>query len=123
MRFPNLEIISIHIGKTGGSSFLQWLRKAYGEANVSHFVKKEHKVKSNDFSAPLQSVAKEFRIIHGHFRYEEVDEIHNSSRAKVITWVRDPVERVISRYFYLQKQICLNPNHSMAAQIFFCKRV
>ena len=54
--------------------------------------------------APPDVLPPEARVIHGHFRYAHLLEKYELDRnIPVITWLRDPVERVISNYFYLHK--------------------
>ena len=111
MNYPNLEIISLHIAKTGGKTFVNLMKDLYGNEKVIRFRKVKYEVLNNDYSIELKNEASIFNVLHGHFLYNEVKDIHLNSNAKVITWLRDPVERVISRYFYLQKRIEQDPNH------------
>ena len=37
--YPNLEIISLHIGKTGGVSFVNFMKDVFGGENVIQFLK------------------------------------------------------------------------------------
>lgn len=105
MKLDNLEYISLHIGKTAGTTFYEFLKEAYGEQNVIRFKKINYKAKNKDFSPFLLEEAEKVKILHGHFLYKEVEEIHKNSNAKLIAWFRDPVERVISRYFFLQDSV------------------
>lgn len=109
--YPDLEIISLHIAKTGGTSFTNFMKAAFGEEQVTRWRRANHTVENKDWSHTLEKEALRHRVLHGHFIYNEIKHIHEKSNAKVIIWVRDPVERVISRYLYLQKQIDLDSNH------------
>ncbi|WP_187271158.1 sulfotransferase domain-containing protein [Neolewinella aurantiaca] len=44
----------------------------------------------------------ETKVVHGHFHYEEIAEVKQAHDAKVICWLRDPVERVISNYHFFE---------------------
>lgn len=44
-------------------------------------------------------------VLHGHFSYHDVAHIIRLHDIPVITWVRDPVERIISYYYYMQRNI------------------
>ncbi|MEA3476692.1 MAG: sulfotransferase family 2 domain-containing protein [Bacteroidota bacterium] len=77
-----LELISIHIPKTGGRSFHEILRNVYG-----------------------QGLDKKTKAIHGHLTIAKVKGIIEEEHPKVITWVRDPVDRVISNYYFFMKRI------------------
>ena len=110
--YPRLEIISLHIAKTGGKSFVNILNDIFGNENVIRLRKvKENKLEVEDWSLFIKQEAHKYKVIHGHFHYERIKDIHLNSKAKIIIWIRDPVERVISRYLFLQKHIRANPDH------------
>ena len=90
-----VELISIHIPKTAGVSFEHTLKSVYRKDVLRLDIRKPHKPKK---------LPKKIRAIHGHFRYHEIVDFYNLEKnIPIITWLRDPVERVISNYFYLQK--------------------
>ena len=85
-------IISIHIPKTGGSTFSRLLTSWFGEKilfdynGLSYSEKKKAEI-------PPQCLC-----IHGHFfsgKYAKT-----FPNAKFITFLRDPAERIISHYYY-----------------------
>lgn len=91
-----IELISLHIPKTAGTSFGNTLKSVYGNAftRFDMFPNKPHP----------QTVPHTTRVIHGHFKYPDIAALfHISDDVAVITWVRDPAERVISQYFYFQQ--------------------
>lgn len=110
-------IISVHIPKTAGMAFRTVLQSIYGN-NIYYDYETNYK-----FTDPFKNTPKEafFKIygqakmflrghyslklddkcIHGHFAADKYDYIFPGS--KKITWVRDPVERVISQYYYWQR--------------------
>ncbi len=100
-----IEIISIHIPKTAGRSFLSILNAVYGNDQVAHYEAKQFQDKTveepKQFITQLKSGIK---VIHGHFYYNDIKELHKSNSAKIITWLRDPVERVISNYSFFIKR-------------------
>jgi hypothetical protein len=101
-------IISLHIAKTGGTSFSEVLESAfpgkvaffYRENNkLTHPKLKDHaKLREPGLLAELE--ADGVRVVHGH---APARWFMNSvpDQSQYWTWVRDPVERVISGYFYL----------------------
>lgn len=103
-----LELISIHIPKTAGTSFRNTLKGVYGEQGVVRLdiglVRQEVRVDEqlyDDNHLPLKT-----RVVHGHFSYPLLQKNFDLPRSiPVITWLRDPVERVISNYFYLAKRL------------------
>lgn len=105
-----IEIISIHIPKTAGRSFLSVLRNEYGDTFVSHFDRKSFPDKTIPEITQFKSeLPNSIRAIHGHFNFCDISDLKEQHHAKVITWLRDPVERVISNYSFFKKRIAENP--------------
>lgn len=108
-----LEIISIHIPKTAGRSFYQVLKWAYGDQidlpkNRDRFVVNgRFDEQSMDFSKTT--------VLHGHFQYRHIAHLHNKYDPKLIVWLRNPVDRVISNYFYNLNMNLEKPWKQMAA--------
>jgi len=107
-----IELISIHIPKTAGTSFHQVLVEQYGPA-VSPALRRrdvlEHLALHGDLS---RGQPEDRRILHGHFTYQEVAALHRSSGARVICWLRHPAARVISNWRFFQDRLdhpAINP--------------
>jgi len=106
-----LELISIHIPKTAGRSFLDILNQEYGSNLVEHFNRKDFpKSEPEKEELFLQQLKPETKVIHGHFKYSHIRGIQQKTDAKVVVFLRDPVERVISNYFFFMKRIEENPD-------------
>jgi len=104
-------IISVHIPKTGGTTFLEVLKEAaqeilyldYGSQVFSpsavyrHGKRVEESFESitNLESLPGRSV------VHGHFRTGKY--LPKFPNASYVTWLRDPVERLASHYYFWQR--------------------
>lgn len=103
--WSKVKLVSIHIPKTAGTSFIHSLKKQYGYQKV---VRIDINKRINLNKTPINKayVYKNPEVIHGHFT---IDSLNNYlslfPNIPVITWLRDPVERVISNYFYLNKQL------------------
>lgn len=100
-----IEIISIHIPKTAGTAFYHVLKKQYGD-KLSPSYKRKH-IKSlieKPTYYPIESLEK-YTVLHGHLRYKEIRKLYENSNAKLITWVRDPVERLISNYHFFKHRL------------------
>lgn len=93
-----VEVISLHIPKTAGTAFRLILGEIYGEQHVWRLnLDPEGQVKPSSGERPQTP-----RAIHGHFRLSALRRfLGEPLRAPVITWIRHPVDRVISNYYAL----------------------
>lgn len=106
-----IELVSIHIPKTAGRTFLAILNSVYPSGSVIHFDRKNFPDKSISETIQFKSQLNETtKVIHGHFRYKEIKDWENIKSSKLIAWFRDPVERVISNYGFFKKRIALAIN-------------
>lgn len=101
-----LKIISIHIPKTAGRSFYQVLKWVYNEkADIPR--NRDKHVKDGIFY--MEKIPPETEILHGHFSYSHIKHLHKKYNPAIITWLRDPVARIISNYYYNVKMNQLKP--------------
>ncbi len=88
-------IISVHVPKCAGTSFRHVLAELYGEAlwlNYGTVFCREQ------FRAEL--VPAQAACIHGHFFADAFDGLETAAARQLITWVRHPVDRVVSNYHH-----------------------
>lgn len=86
--YDNLELISVHIPKCGGTTFGHILRRIYGD-KFFHIT---------DVSQ-LENIDTDIRSIHGHYHFNpKWFKIYPN--AKVCVWIRHPIDRIISYYFF-----------------------
>ena len=86
-------LISIHIPKCAGTSFRHVLQQAYGQRLYLNY----GGIFSREQSRPgLIPPATE--CVHGHFLADALDDLVEN--ATYLTWLRHPVERVVSNYFH-----------------------
>jgi len=90
-------LLSLHIPKTGGVSFRQMLATLFGEAYCQTYweITDAHGQVLADFPPSV-------RCIHGHFYAEKLR--RRFPGAALVSWVREPVERVASFYYYWQRE-------------------
>lgn len=89
-----VELISIHVPKTAGTTFKQVLRQIYTPDEI--FFDYPHKGHSRN--KMLTQPKPEVKVIHGHFPGNKYDQ--KFPQVKKIIWLRNPVKRLISLYFF-----------------------
>lgn len=97
-----LEFVSLHIPKCGGMSFKEILQNMYGETLQPDY----------SGAAPV-SLIRDTIVVHGHFVLQKY--LRMNLGIFCITWIRNPVERIISYYNYW-KSI---PKHSNPSHNYF----
>jgi hypothetical protein len=99
-----IELLSIHIPKTGGTSFYHLLQQAYGQALSSSLKRRDYEALIAQHGSLQKAFGPEIRAVHGHLYYRELKALHLASGAKVICWLRHPVERLLSNYrFFIHR--------------------
>ncbi|MBS0663268.1 MAG: sulfotransferase family 2 domain-containing protein [Verrucomicrobia bacterium] len=86
-------LLSVHIPKTAGVSFRLMLARLFGEGFVQHYWEI-----TDARGRVLTEIPANATCVHGHFVADEL--AAQFPQAPLITWVRDPVERVVSSYFH-----------------------
>ncbi len=113
-----LDLVSIHVPKTGGSSFQLTLSKVYGESfkrldfaitdsEVPAMVAKNN-TSDNELSqyGKARTLPDDVRCVHGHFTYLDARKAFGlENNTPVVSWIRHPVKRVISNYAYLSEKL------------------
>lgn len=100
-------IISVHLPKTGGYAFKTLLEEQYGKHLLLDYA--DRPMSHNTFSRNWTAIKNNFRArplsdiqcIHGHFlpcKYTYLSE-----QSRFVIWLRDPVERIVSHYYYWKR--------------------
>jgi hypothetical protein len=100
-----IELISIHIPKTGGQSFYNILQQVYGDELSIYYRRREYEAVMRQHRRFEEGLEDHLKVLHGHLYYKEVKRLHRQTNAKVICWLRDPVERVISNYNFFKSRL------------------
>lgn len=104
-----LQLISIHIPKTAGTSFRNTLKAVYGNNSVIRLDIELDKpiLKINEKEYHETHFPKGTKVVQGHFNLPLLKKRFqwDEKEVPIITWLRDPVERVISNYYYLAKRL------------------
>ncbi|MEP6487231.1 DUF4214 domain-containing protein [Microcoleus vaginatus GB2-A3] len=87
---PGLEIMSYHIPKTAGTTFFIALTQVYGLHKIAGFLEESLAVSEG---VEPQTI----KVIHGHVPSRKY---LFSAQVKEIIWLRDPILRLISLYFF-----------------------
>jgi len=104
-------IVSVHLPKTAGTSFAATLERSFGSALLRDYADlpiNTPQYERNRFALQqcLLNAEKDFqriKCVHGHFL--PVKYLLLSSRCEItfVTWLRSPVERVLSHYHFWQR--------------------
>ena len=103
-------IISFHIPKTAGSSFNRHISNNFGREKIffdyidpdgctkSIHLKNGAEIKEIFKNQGLDQDLNNYYLIHGHITAPKY--INVFPDAKYLTWFRDPVQRIVSHYYY-----------------------
>jgi hypothetical protein len=102
-------LISVHLPKTAGSSFRASLETYYGDTLVLDY--SDHPINQSPLARKLVSLKASFQLAyryrdtgvactHGHFLPIKYRWIRTPARKKYVVWLRDPIERLASHYYY-----------------------
>ncbi|MFQ5356641.1 MAG: hypothetical protein ACE5DY_09205, partial [Mariprofundaceae bacterium] len=84
---PDL-ILSVHIPKTGGITLFNLLEQRFGKGLLTDYPDRQEMEGRTDL----------VEAIHGHF--EIADYLKQSPDARIITFLREPLDRALSHYYY-----------------------
>ena len=94
------EIISLHIHKCAGRSFREILKQYYANNMATRNMNKYDFVNTS-----LEEIFPTVDLIHGHFYFSLIEPIYKKYNSKLIVWLRNPVDRVISHYYFIMNKV------------------
>lgn len=95
-----MTLISVYIPETAGAFFGELLKVYYGDRICLHYY---HPYCYDPFTSSLvrlDEIPPQSECLHGHFLARRF--LNEYTEPMLVTWLRDPVERVISEYEYLK---------------------
>lgn len=110
---PNLKetLIFIHLPKAGGTTLHLLLERHYPRNRIFNFRGPELYLADERFQALPETERARFRLITGHIPFGLHHAIPHPST--YITFLRNPVERVISQYYYARSR----PEHYLYTRL------
>lgn len=115
-------LISVHVPKTAGISFRKALESYFGGLLICDYadlplnqqvakraIGATHSAMKNSIIIN-QKIYKDAKCVHGHFLPLKYRWMSSSTQKKFIVWLRDPIERLASHYYYWMRNY--NPEKS-----------
>lgn len=90
--------VFIHIPKCGGSTLNRVLKNEYKKENIH--LKVYDQLAEENLGSEFDLVEK--RLLHGHVSYGIHEQMNLTSKPRYFSMLRDPVDRIISHYFYVK---------------------
>ncbi|HEY0292016.1 MAG TPA: hypothetical protein VGC51_06715 [Hansschlegelia sp.] len=104
-------IFSVHIPKTAGTSFRNALKERYGEKLACFYGANDPathpllRVRRNALASRIPALEDAgVEVLHGHYPLSLVKSAIIDPSRQVITWVRDPIDRVVSHYSFIKER-------------------
>ncbi len=123
-------IVSLHTPKAGGSSFKVLLQNHFKTQFKSDYSDTPFNTEKSLRQLDAIKFDKKFRLykkslyqlkgvecIHGHFLPYKYNSLFGNKNVNFITWLRDPIERMASHYYYWQRAYDKNKSLNFHKQV------
>lgn len=98
-----IQLLSIHIPKTAGTSFYNVLEQVY-PIGLSPSLKRRDLANSDGVNGKTAIDLSQYKVVHGHITWQEAAQYCDKENTKIICWLRNPVDRVLSNYrFFISR--------------------
>lgn len=113
-------LISLHLPKTAGTSFLALLRAHFGDQLREDYAdmplhdaplrRRTRALRAGFGHAVTAGGFADTQCVHGHFLALKYRYLRTQESPQFVTWLRDPVERLASHFYYWQRSY--DPAHA-----------
>lgn len=112
-------LISVHMPKTGGTSFRMMLQEHFGDALLRDqdmplmrsARSRERRAVASALWLDARGLPRSIDCVHGHFLPVKYLLYASTRNETFVTWLRNPVDRAISHHFYMRRSRPGNPMH------------
>jgi hypothetical protein len=105
----NRPIIFIHVPKTAGNSTVKYIQACVGERRPGGYYM-VHDNETRRGHAEDVRRARKADFVFGHMSWQAFDEIRNGRKVFAFTFLRDPLDRLLSNYSFLK--VIKRPAHA-----------
>jgi galactose-3-O-sulfotransferase len=92
-------LVFLHVPRTAGTTFVHILERQYGGDGVLRLYDSTF---GDELAALSRDELDRVRVVAGHFYFGA--HVHLPGPCRYLTFLRDPVERVISHYYFVRRQ-------------------
>ena len=101
--------VMVHIPKTAGTSFRKSMREIFGESMILDYADKPLKVNrwKRNWRTWLQGrrsnelAINDNACVFGHYMPLKYSQLFRSRECRLVTWMREPIERMVSNYNFI----------------------
>ncbi|SDL61262.1 Sulfotransferase family protein [Catalinimonas alkaloidigena] len=97
------KLIFLHIPKAGGSTLKDVLNRYYSEENVYYLEVIDQRMQLKEFIDLPKEKKESIQLLEGHMGFGLHNYFERKEQVKYITFFRNPVDRLISLYYYILK--------------------
>lgn len=91
-------MISVHVPKCGGTSFRLTLEDIFGVEKLQTWYQ-------DRWLIDKITLSENSSVLHGHIHLSDIEKLFKEDsqfeEVRIISWIRNPIDRIISEYYYL----------------------